>query len=198
MLHYKIYEHSIVRDLKTFPKEICFMLDEKDMEEAPEKLYEIVSWVTGLPKIARIIFHISSSSPEKISIPKKADAFPENVEVTLSSSNGENVLGRGAQKVLIVIGKCGTDEICDAIVKIAKENIEPEKIDESVIESHLSYQVNPDFVIKTGKSHLTDFLIWQSVYSELLFTDINWERFRRVDFLRALRDFESRTRRFGK
>ncbi|HJJ74275.1 MAG TPA: undecaprenyl diphosphate synthase family protein, partial [Methanocorpusculum sp.] len=44
----------------------------------------------------------------------------------------------------------------------------------------------------------TDFLIWQSVYSELFFCDVNWHKFRYVDFLRALRDFQSRQRRFGK
>ncbi|MGB4051813.1 MAG: undecaprenyl diphosphate synthase family protein, partial [Methanoculleus sp.] len=55
----------------------------------------------------------------------------------------------------------------------------------------------PDLVIKTGADHLTDFLIWQSVYSELFFLDVNWALLRKVDFLRALRDFQSRARRFG-
>ncbi|RPJ53201.1 MAG: di-trans,poly-cis-decaprenylcistransferase, partial [Methanobacteriota archaeon] len=44
----------------------------------------------------------------------------------------------------------------------------------------------------------TDFLIWQSVYSELFFSDVNWKWFRKVDFLRALRDYQSRKRRFGR
>jgi undecaprenyl diphosphate synthase len=52
-------------------------------------------------------------------------------------------------------------------------------------------------VVKTGGSHLTDFLIWQSVYSELFFSDVNWRLFRKVDFLRALRDYQARKRRFG-
>ena len=81
---------------------------------------------------------------------------------------------------------------------LAKENKKPEEIDGTAIENHLRFKVSPDFVIKTGRSHLTDFLLWQSVYSELFFTDINWNKFRRVDFLRALRDFQSRKRRFGK
>jgi undecaprenyl diphosphate synthase len=53
-------------------------------------------------------------------------------------------------------------------------------------------------VIKTGGDHLTDFLIWQSVYSELFFSDVNWPLFRRLDLLRALRDYQSRARRFGR
>jgi undecaprenyl diphosphate synthase len=52
-------------------------------------------------------------------------------------------------------------------------------------------------VIKTGGYHLTDFLIWQSVYSELFFSDVNWKLFRKIDFLRALRDYQARVRRFG-
>jgi len=55
----------------------------------------------------------------------------------------------------------------------------------------------PDLVIKTGGQHLTDFLIWQSVYSEIFFSDVNWKFFRKVDFLRILRDFQARERRFG-
>ncbi|MBQ4597992.1 MAG: undecaprenyl diphosphate synthase family protein, partial [Methanocorpusculum sp.] len=81
---------------------------------------------------------------------------------------------------------------------IAASGISPDAVTEDTIEEHLLYQVTPDFVIKTGGNHLTDFLIWQSVYSELFFTDVNWDKFRYVDFLRALRDFQSRQRRFGK
>ncbi len=41
-------------------------------------------------------------------------------------------------------------------------------------------------------------MIWQSVYSELFFTDVNWQTFRKIDFFRALRDYQLRKRRFGK
>jgi undecaprenyl diphosphate synthase len=53
-------------------------------------------------------------------------------------------------------------------------------------------------ILKTGGYHLTDFLIWQSVYSELFFSDVNWKYFRKTDFLRALRDYQARKRRFGR
>jgi short-chain Z-isoprenyl diphosphate synthase len=55
-----------------------------------------------------------------------------------------------------------------------------------------------DLIIRTsGESRLSGFLLWQSAYSEFVFVDVNWPAFRRVDFLRALRDFEGRNRRFG-
>ena len=68
---------------------------------------------------------------------------------------------------------------------------------EAVIERHLTFRCAPDLVIKTGGNYLTDFLIWQSVYSEFFFLDVNWTLFRKIDFLRALRDFGARKRRFG-
>ena len=62
-----------------------------------------------------------------------------------------------------------------------------------MIESHLLFKSEPDIVIRAGGKRLTDFLIWQSVYSELYFTDVNWLDFRKVDFLRVIRDFQKRT-----
>jgi len=83
-------------------------------------------------------------------------------------------------------------------VSWAVAQVSPEEIDENVIESHLLFKLEPDLVIRAGGKRLTDFLIWQSVYSELYFTDVNWLDFRKVDFLRILRDFQKRQRRFGK
>jgi short-chain Z-isoprenyl diphosphate synthase len=58
---------------------------------------------------------------------------------------------------------------------------------------------DPDLLIRTsGESRLSGFLLWQSAYAEFVFVDVNWPAFRRVDFLRALRDFTNRERRFGK
>ena len=56
----------------------------------------------------------------------------------------------------------------------------------------------PDLVIKTGAERLSDFAIWQSVYAELYFTDVNWRDLRRREYLRAVLDFQDRQRRFGR
>ncbi len=69
------------------------------------------------------------------------------------------------------------------------------------ISDHLytSGQPDPDLVIRTsGEQRLSGFLLWQSAYSEIWFTDTYWPAFRRVDFLRAVRDFSRRNRRFGR
>ncbi|KUK69365.1 MAG: Undecaprenyl pyrophosphate synthetase, partial [Methanocalculus sp. 52_23] len=99
--------------------------------------------------------------------------------------------------VLIVVGRSGREEIKESIRKIAEEGVDPCDLSEETIEAHLTFRSAPDLIIKTGGSYLTDFLIWQSVYSELFFLDVNWEFFRKTDLLRAIRDFQSRARRFG-
>ena len=63
---------------------------------------------------------------------------------------------------------------------------------------YTSGQPDPDLVIRTsGEQRLSGFLLWQSAYSEIWFTEAYWPAFRRVDFLRALRDYGARNRRFG-
>jgi short-chain Z-isoprenyl diphosphate synthase len=57
----------------------------------------------------------------------------------------------------------------------------------------------PDLIIRTsGEVRLSGFLLWQSAYSEFYFTDVLWPSFRRIDFLRAVRAFQQRRRRFGR
>ena len=80
------------------------------------------------------------------------------------------------------------DEIAD--------HIDAERIADHLYTADLP---DPDLVIRTsGESRLSGFLLWQSAYSEFAFVDVYWPAFRRVDFLRALRDFTRRNRRFGK
>ena len=58
---------------------------------------------------------------------------------------------------------------------------------------------DPDLIIRTsGEIRLSGFLLWQSAYSELYFCDAPWPAFRKIDFLRAVRSYQQRKRRFGK
>jgi undecaprenyl diphosphate synthase len=76
--------------------------------------------------------------------------------------------------------------------------LDPEEVDADRIEEQLVFDDEPDLLIKTGAERLSDFLIWQSVYAELYFTDVNWRDFRRRDYLRAVLDYQNRQRRFGR
>lgn len=193
---YELYEKRIKSGLSLFPEELCFMLSGEEVSSEPAKLLDVLQWVKEFPAIKRCIIHISTETPESITIPFEEMAKLSAVRV--STAEKDISAGCGTPEVLIVIGRCGRQEICKAVADIAASGISPDAVTEDTIEEHLLYQVTPDFVIKTGGNHLTDFLIWQSVYSELFFTDVNWDKFRYVDFLRALRDFQSRQRRFGK
>lgn len=107
----------------------------------------------------------------------------------------------------IALAYGGRAEIVDATKEIAtkvkKGELEPEDIDEDLIEEHLytSYlpKQDPDLIIRTsGESRLSNFLIWQSAYSELFIVDVYWPDFRLIDLERAIRAYQSRHRRFGK
>lgn len=111
--------------------------------------------------------------------------------------------------VNIAVGYGGRQEILDAVRAVVRDEIAQgtaiddlaDAITQQSISDHLytSGQPDPDLVIRTsGEQRLSGFLLWQSAYSEIWFTDTYWPAFRKVDFLRALRDFSRRSRRFGK
>lgn len=107
----------------------------------------------------------------------------------------------------IAIAYGGQKELIDAIRKIAasvKDNeLDINDIDEKVIEANLYTahlpQAEPDLILRTsGEKRLSGFLLWQSAYSELIFVDIFWPEFRKIDLMRAIRTFQNRARRYGK
>jgi undecaprenyl diphosphate synthase len=108
---------------------------------------------------------------------------------------------RAEAPVQMNIGLGGKREFAAAVRQLAsavsEDELDPDDIDPTDIENRLVFSDEPDLLIKTGAERLSDFLIWQSVYSELYFTDVNWRDFRRRDYLRALLDYQDRQRRFG-
>jgi short-chain Z-isoprenyl diphosphate synthase len=115
---------------------------------------------------------------------------------------------RSGATVNLAVGYGGRREIADAVRSLLAEAAERgttfdelvENLDVEHIAEHLYTrgQPDPDLVIRTsGEQRLSGFLLWQSAHSEFYFTDVYWPDFRRVDFLRALRDFAARHRRFG-
>ena len=109
---------------------------------------------------------------------------------------------RADDPVQINIGLGGKREFADAVRSLAEEveagRLDPADVDGGDVESRLVFPEEPDLLIKTGAERLSDFMIWQSVYAELYFTDVNWRDFRKRDYLRALIDFQNRQRRFGR
>jgi undecaprenyl diphosphate synthase len=94
----------------------------------------------------------------------------------------------------------GRAELVDAVRGLVSSGVRPEKIDERTIRSHLYHPdaPDPDLVIRTsGEYRISNFLLWQVAYSELVFTDVLWPDFRREDLFAAVAEFQGRDRRYG-
>jgi len=107
----------------------------------------------------------------------------------------------------IALAYGGQNELVDAVKKIGckikegtlnVEDINKKEIESNLYTSHLP-QSSPDMILRTsGEKRLSGFLMWQSAYSELVFLDIFWPAFRKIDLMRAIRTFQERKRRLGK
>ncbi len=94
----------------------------------------------------------------------------------------------------------GRAEIVDAVRSLVADGVAPDKVNEKSIRSRLYYpdQPDPDLVIRTSGEHrISNFLLWQLAYSELVFDDVLWPDFRRGHLFEAVRDFQRRQRRYG-
>jgi short-chain Z-isoprenyl diphosphate synthase len=102
----------------------------------------------------------------------------------------------------------GRQEIADAVRRLirdrAKQGATLDEIVDAVTQEEIGRYLyaadlpDPDLIIRTsGEVRLSGFLLWQSAYSEFYFCDVNWPAFRRIDFLRAIRSFQQRERRYG-
>jgi short-chain Z-isoprenyl diphosphate synthase len=120
----------------------------------------------------------------------------------------EDTRDRPGASVNLAVGYGGRREIADAVRSLLAEHAArgttidelADVLDVEHIAEHLYTrgQPDPDLVIRTsGEQRLSGFLTWQTAHSEFYFTDVYWPEFRRVDFLRALRDYARRHRRFG-
>lgn len=103
----------------------------------------------------------------------------------------------------ICLGYGGREEIVDAVHRIARDvkddKLSPTQIDEGLLDRYVYMSSKPDFIIRTGGDHRTsNFLIWQSAYSEWFFLDKLFPELNEEDLDRVLEEFKSRDRRFGK
>ena len=94
----------------------------------------------------------------------------------------------------------GKAEIVDAVRRLVEEGVPASKIDEKAIAKRLydPSMPDPDVVVRTsGEYRLSNFLLWEAAYSELVFTDVLWPDFRREHLFEAVREYQARDRRFG-
>jgi undecaprenyl diphosphate synthase len=102
--------------------------------------------------------------------------------------------------LVIAFNYGGRAEIVDAVRRLVEEGVDARRIDERAIRSrfYLPDVPDPDLVIRTsGEFRISNFLLWELAYSELVFTETLWPDFRREDLFEAVRVYQSRNRRFG-
>lgn len=94
----------------------------------------------------------------------------------------------------------GRAEIIDAVQRLVADQVPLNKIDEKALRARLYHPElpDPDLVIRTsGEYRISNFLLWEMAYSEMVFTDVLWPDFRREDLFDAIEEFQRRVRRFG-
>ncbi|MEM0382569.1 MAG: polyprenyl diphosphate synthase [Nitrososphaerota archaeon] len=135
----------------------------------------------------------------------RLDLLPREVADSLRRLERET-MHHDRMHLNIAVAYGGRAEIVDAVRKICERiatgEISPDWVNEEVIERNLYTnglpKPDPDLVIRTsGEERISNFLLWQIAYSELVFLDVYWPSFRKIDLLRAVRTYQQRTRRFG-
>jgi len=164
-----------------------------------------------LPLLDVIVSLVESLAAEgrwRVQIVGALDLLPEKTAAALRAASARTAGNLGTH-INVAVSYAGRQELRDAFRSLlAEEARKGSTLEElsgtleiDMIESHLytAGQPDPDLIIRTsGEQRLSDFLIWQSAHSEFYFCEALWPDFRRVDFLRALRSFAQRERRFGR
>ena len=175
-------------------------LDRKDSEL--DDLYELIRMrlekLYNDPRIHRCKMRVKGIG--------RIELLPESIKEVLTRL--DNVTKNYNNHFLnIALAYGGQYELIDAVKKIGEKikdgSLSIDEINKKEIEANLytSYlpQSSPDMILRTsGEKRLSGFLMWQSAYSELVFMDIFWPEFRKIDLMRAIRTFQERKRRIGK
>ena len=139
----------------------------------------------------------------RVNVVGRIELLPEEVREAIKEA--EEATAQYDKRLLnIAIGYDGRLEIIDSIKKIIKDvedgKITIDDVDEDLVSKNLytGGLDDPNLIIRTsGEERLSGFLLWQSSYSELYFCETLWPALRKVDFIRAIRSYQARDRRFG-
>ncbi|KZN25390.1 UDP diphosphate synthase [Haladaptatus sp. R4] len=183
------------------PSDIAVVITERDLLEqgAYETLESFLQWAFdyGAERITVYVSVLDSGAVPTLQRELENVRAPREIAV-----RGPEDLTPADAPIQVSIGLGGKHEFAEAVRAVAEDveagTVSADEVGEEEIESRLVFPADPDLVIKTGAERLSDFMIWQSVYSELYFTDVNWRDFRKRDYLRAILDYKNRQRRFGR
>ncbi len=178
----------------------------ENLTRAPEEVQGLLSVIEGKlnavaddPRIHR--------RRVRVRVVGKLDLLPDSLLAAARRAEGATA-GYGDLALTFALAYGGRQEIADAVRRLigdrAKQGASIEEIVESVSQEEIGRYLyaadlpDPDLIIRTsGEVRLSGFLLWQSAYSEFYFCDVHWPAFRKIDFLRAIRSYQQRDRRFG-
>jgi short-chain Z-isoprenyl diphosphate synthase len=178
-----------------------------------ENLDRPADQVSGILAAVEAKVRLLASDPEihrrrvRIRAIGKLELLPESTVAALRSAH-EATAGYDGMLVTFAVAYGGREEIVDAVHALLDEQMQQgaaladasAAVSAAGIARHLYMPdaPDPDLIIRTsGEIRLSGFLLWQSAHSEFYFTDVYWPAFRRIDFLRAVRSYQQRSRRFG-
>jgi len=189
------------------PAVTLWVFSTENLQRSPEEVSGILAAVES--KISALA-HDPLTHRHRIRVQAigRLDILPESVVVAIRMAEAATA-SYDSLKLTIAVAYGGREEIVDAVRSLLRDQaakgtalpdiielVTPETIARHLYAADLP---DPDLIIRTsGEVRLSGFLLWQSVHSEFYFTDMYWPAFRKIDFLRAIRSFQQRTRRFGK
>jgi short-chain Z-isoprenyl diphosphate synthase len=185
------------------PAVTCWLLSKENLERPRAEL---------LPYFAvlqELFEQIPTEGPHDLAVRfiGSLDLLP--ADLVASAKRLEERRATGKRRLTVALAYGGRQEIVDAardlVTELAADGTPVEELAERIDAESLAAHLytadlpDPDLVIRTsGEARLSGFLLWQAAYAEYSFVDVYWPAFRRVDFLRTMRDYTRRERRFGR
>lgn len=183
------------------PVVTLWLLSTENLSRDPQEVGEL------LHVIEETVGRLARRPPWRIRALGALDLLPDSTRGALESAE-ERTAGRTGPLLNIAVGYGGRQEIADATRRMleafAAEGIDAAEAAKRVTPEEIARYLytagipDPDLIVRTsGEIRLSGFLLWQSAHSEYYFCDPFWPDFRRIDFLRAVRAYQQRRRRFG-
>lgn len=187
-----------------------YLLSTENLQRDPEELGALIEIITDVvEEICAPANRWSVRTVGDLALlgEEPARRLRDAVEGTAAAASSAG--GSSPFHVNVAVGYGGRQEIVNAVRGLLNKELANGATADELVDAvtadaisenlYTSGQPDPELVIRTsGEQRLSGFLLWQSAYSEMWFTEAHWPAFRRVDFLRALRDYSVRHRRFGR
>lgn len=196
-----VFEWSVKAGVKTIT---IYALSLENLTSRPR--HEIDFLLSLAKKEARGVIenrsHFVHKNRVKLKFFGRTDLLPKDLQILFRKAE-QKTSSYSSYHLNFAIAYGGRQELVEAsrriAVKIASGRLDPEDVDEHTVRQNLQTSQEPDLIIRTGgEKRLSNFLLFQSAYSELAFTDTYWPALTKKELLSILKDFGSRERRFGK